>query len=677
MMKIFRIWNNKSKEVVEVVAKKVGKEWMAKCPMHDDHEPSLSISEEKGLYNCFGCGWSGRLYDPNYVNKKSNSIIKTYDYMDKEGILKYQVVRYSDKSFKFRRPDGSGGWIYNLEGVKKILYMLPELLESSKTGEDICIVEGEKDVDSLCKMGAIATTNPMGAEKWKEVYNQYLKGRNVVLIPDNDAAGRSHCMQVGKSFQGIAKTIKYLELPRLKEKEDISDWIEKGGTKRELVELVKNAPFFKCVDEDPGINIEGKFEVRRYSEYVKKNYCIRYDKFKRLWRYNEKEGLWSDDGDVFLDSILRRKILNQDHIKDYYIQEIIKDVKGLSLDTEGIEEPPPYLIPFKDKIYDLKNDSLLEYKPDFFFVNKIRVTIDTETNKCPKIDKIFEDLVGEEKKELLYEIAGYCLYRDYPSQKIFIIYGDGSNGKSTYAAILARLIGTENVSAINIKDFRYNYRFAAGQLHKKLLNISGEIEDDILKDTSILKQATGGDLIKCEKKFKEPFLFKNYAKMIVLTNNIPITTDKTTAYYRRIFLIEFPNEFKPGENQTKKIFDKIPPKEYEALAKKSIDALRRLKQNNFTFTKEEEMKKVIRKYEKLSNPLLEFLEEYTVYDIDCNITVRDFKSKFLKYQKDNKLPKWTSQKINKVMNLEGYERQTVKNLNGSSCKAWMGLRWKS
>lgn len=146
--KIFVLWDRENREKIEVSAKKVGAQWKAICPKHDDTDPSLSINEEKGLYNCFGCGFKGRLYKPGIL-------VATYDYKDENGDLLYQVLRYEPKNFKCRRLDEYGNQVYNLTGIRKVLYRLPELFGSSK--EDIAyVVEGEKDVDNLVNLGFIA-----------------------------------------------------------------------------------------------------------------------------------------------------------------------------------------------------------------------------------------------------------------------------------------------------------------------------------------------------------------------------------------------------------------------------------------------------------------------------------------------------------------------------------------
>jgi len=155
--------------------------------------------------------------------------------------LLYQVVRFNPKGFSQRRPDGDNDWIWNLKDIDPVLYHLPELIRSTNP---VLIVEGEKDVENLKRMGFTATTSPMGAGKWKVSYNKYLKDKEVILIPDHDQPGYQHCQKIGQSLRGIAGNIKWLDLPDLEEKEDISDWIEKGNSKEKLLQLIKEAPDF-------------------------------------------------------------------------------------------------------------------------------------------------------------------------------------------------------------------------------------------------------------------------------------------------------------------------------------------------------------------------------------------------------------------------------------------------
>jgi Protein of unknown function (DUF3987) len=177
-------------------------------------------------------------------------IVATYDYTDEGGNLLYQALRLepgddgASKTFRQRRPNGRGTWIYDLKGVRRVLYRLPELLKYDDRA--VFIVEGERDVETLRKLGLVATTNAMGAGKWHNEYADYLKGRQVIILPDNDEPGRNHGKQVAESLVGVAASIKVVELPGLPPKGDVSDWLAlPGNDKTKLLELADKAKFYQ------------------------------------------------------------------------------------------------------------------------------------------------------------------------------------------------------------------------------------------------------------------------------------------------------------------------------------------------------------------------------------------------------------------------------------------------
>ncbi len=239
-----------------------GGKYKALCPTHDDHNPSLSISEGYGgkvLLKCWaGCATEDVVSaldlqmkdlfpddEPTATNtKRPSRIADTYDYKDRGGKLLFQVVRYEPKDFRQRRPDGGVGWIYDLKDVDRVLYRLPELVTSGERA--VFIVEGEKDADRLADLGLVATCNPMGAGngKWHGSYTDQLAGRHVVILPDNDAPGCKHAQTVARSLMGVAASVRILEFPELPDKGDVSDWLDQGGTLEELQRLAEEAPIF-------------------------------------------------------------------------------------------------------------------------------------------------------------------------------------------------------------------------------------------------------------------------------------------------------------------------------------------------------------------------------------------------------------------------------------------------
>jgi hypothetical protein len=162
----------------------------------------------------------------------------------------YQVVRYEPKAFKQRRPNGNGGWIWNIKGVRRVLYRLPELAKAIASGRTVYVVEGEKDVDTLRGLGIIATCNPMGAKNWNREYNESLRGADVILVPDDDNSGYEHIQMVGAELSGgIAKRIRVLRLPS----KDTSAWIAAGGTVEQLLALSEQAPEWMPPPSDDGL----------------------------------------------------------------------------------------------------------------------------------------------------------------------------------------------------------------------------------------------------------------------------------------------------------------------------------------------------------------------------------------------------------------------------------------
>jgi putative DNA primase/helicase len=160
-----------------------GSGWRAPCPAHDDQEPSLAIIERDGkiLLTCrAGCAQAAVIVAlrrrglwPEPKTEHPDEIV--YDYRDAEGVLHYQVVRKPGKKFMQRRPDGAGGWHWNMQGIAPLPYLLPELTRAP-ADQVIFIAEGEKDCDNLANRDLVATTNHGGAGKWRPEISQWLKG---------------------------------------------------------------------------------------------------------------------------------------------------------------------------------------------------------------------------------------------------------------------------------------------------------------------------------------------------------------------------------------------------------------------------------------------------------------------------------------------------------------------
>ncbi len=276
---------------------------MCCCPAHDDRTPSLSVKIDNGkpLVKCFakcsqevvihelkklGLWQYGNRTESTKPRAKKNKpgqstsaplgdLEKTYDYLDLEGKLLFQVCRFrqqdGSKTFRQRRPDGNGGWKWSVEGIDLVPYRLPELIHA----EEVFIVEGEKDADRLNSEGLTATCNAQGAGKWKASYAQYFRGKRIYIIPDNDDAGQKHALDVARSLHGVAAEVKVLNLPDLPDKGDVSDWLDAGGTQEELLALVEKCPTWAPepgADEDASVEDRGRSALNLFDWKVSNSF---------------------------------------------------------------------------------------------------------------------------------------------------------------------------------------------------------------------------------------------------------------------------------------------------------------------------------------------------------------------------------------------------------------------
>jgi len=273
------------KDFVDVVSKipgvKVtGSKAIAPCPLpgHKTPQGHLTITDggDKALITdqggrhtyqdiCQALGFDSLTYSPN-GNGHEAKILASYDYTDAEGKLLYQVVRYDPKDFRQRWPDGNGGWLWNVKGIKPALYRLPEIPQAVKDERTVYIPEGEKDCDNLWAIGLVSTTNSGGADKWRPGYSEALKGASVVIIPDRDAPGQRHAAKVAASLHGKAKSVKVLELPDRDghQVKDVSDWLAAGGTLSELERLASEAPEWK----PPKDKVEAGFRLTKLADLL-------------------------------------------------------------------------------------------------------------------------------------------------------------------------------------------------------------------------------------------------------------------------------------------------------------------------------------------------------------------------------------------------------------------------
>jgi len=199
----------------------------------------------RGLVNGAGMAWleeRGHLAPKDQAKPGRPRQVAAYAYTDADGAVLFEVCRFEPKTFRQRRPDGRGGWHWDMQGVQRVPYKLPDVLGAISAGEPVFIVEGEKAADLLAAAGLAATCSPGGAGKWALAYAEWFNGADVVVLPDNDDVGRRHADTVADSLAGRARRVRLLPLSELPDKGDVADWLAAGGTAEQLFDLAEAAP---------------------------------------------------------------------------------------------------------------------------------------------------------------------------------------------------------------------------------------------------------------------------------------------------------------------------------------------------------------------------------------------------------------------------------------------------
>jgi hypothetical protein len=250
-------------------------EWLNLCcPLHEDKKPSLGIRDgEDGsvIFKCLaGCeskelaefykakGFTvHKEKEKEHVEPQKRSEICRYQYINEHGELLFEKIRFEPKDFIIVNPSGMGDG-----GNKGALYNAQNL--SGLEGKTVYITEGEKDVDTLVRLGFIATTSG-GASSWPDKNNYLFAGVNVRILPDNDAPGREYAKKVRESLESIASSIKVMYVPD--KYKDVSDWVGDGGSAENIEELF-NTHKFKTISFENLLKLDMKIDwiVQDYLE---------------------------------------------------------------------------------------------------------------------------------------------------------------------------------------------------------------------------------------------------------------------------------------------------------------------------------------------------------------------------------------------------------------------------
>lgn len=372
------------------------------------------------------------------------------------------------------------------------------------------------------------------------------------------------------------------------------------------------------------------------------------------------------------------KINNQLHIykNGIYISglaeieaEMIQHIPGLNrakrtevlayldiLIRENSKAEDANLIAFENGLYNIVDDSFVEFTPEHIITNKIRWKYNPEVYS-ELADKTLNKIACNDPqiRALLEEAIGYCFYRRNELGKAFILTGDKSNGKSTFLSMVQCLLGDENISSLDLKEL--GDRFKTAEMFGKLANIGDDIGDEFIANPAIFKKLVTGERVSAERKGQNPFEFNNYSKLLFSANNIPRIKDKTGAVQRRLTIIPFDARFSADDPDFNPYIKHLLKTDevMEYLINLGIAGLKRVLLNR-KFTGSTKVQKAMDEYEENNNPIIGFFrecedEEFQIENESTNVVYK----RYQEYCLANSLQPMSniefSKQVNRILNM--------------------------
>ena len=421
---------------------------------------------------------------------------------------------------------------------------------------------------------------------------------------------------------GALKGAQFLEVVKIAEKKyrfNINKvGIEKGLGKYFEVDAKGNTRFSPVV----------------FAKDLLKNYTFKTTRDNgTVFCFNAFTGIYEATGETVVQEEMT-KILDE-NTRQHYYADILFYVKGCTYFDRPTEHPNKLVL--NNGILNMETFELEPFCSKEFLRIRVPVTYDPQLC-CPLISQFILEVVGETQVPLMQEWIGYCLYAKYPIHKAMILLGPGANGKSSLINLIDRFLGEQNKTSITLQALCSN-RFAAATLDGKLVNLCADIPNKALDQTGMFKMLVGADSIPAERKFKDAYTFKNNAKLMFSTNEIPKTKDDTVAYFRRWVIINCTYYFPPGKANTRIVEYICTPNEFSGLLNWALQGLKRLLEkgqfsDNRTWEQERE------RYLASSNSALAYIESHVEYSIneEDRITKEDLYASYAKYCRENNLP---------------------------------------
>ncbi|MDK0718889.1 phage/plasmid primase, P4 family [Clostridium perfringens] len=297
-------------------------------------------------------------------------------------------------------------------------------------------------------------------------------------------------------------------------------------------------------------------------------------------------------------------------LPNYCIMASIRDCRDqwdilVSKDFDDFNRNP-YLVNVRNGLLDIRDMSFKEHTPSYLSTVQLNVEYNPQVD-CPQFKKFLNEVLDCKLIPLVQEIVGYLLTTNTASQKAFVFWGPARTGKSTLLWVVEYLLlGKKNVS--NIPWQEIGDKFKTAELLGKLANVFSDLPSKSIDDTGIFKVVTGEDYLMAEKKNKNPFKFKPFARLVFSCNELPRNyVDRTEGFYRRLIIMPFNRQIE--KNKIDKALKYKFQREKEGIFNWALEGLKRLYENNFEFSENELTDGVKKEYKRENNNVISFVEE--------------------------------------------------------------------
>jgi P4 family phage/plasmid primase-like protien len=286
------------------------------------------------------------------------------------------------------------------------------------------------------------------------------------------------------------------------------------------------------------------------------------------------------------------------------------------------------ILNLKNGLLNIQTGEFKKHSPNYLSFVQLPVVFDSKA-RCPRILRFLGQVLHPQDVFTCMQVIGYCLYKTAEYEKATMLVGSGLNGKSIFLKIIEALVGSENTSHVSLQDLEKD-KFAPADLYGKLVNTFADLKAEKLSTTGMFKTLVSGDTIRAQRKYGQPFSFRNYAKLFFSANRIPDSDDKSHAYYRRWLILVFDKVFDGDTKDTKLIRKLTTQEELSGLLNLALIALRKLRMDGGF--RDISVELVRQRYEENANTIKAFLDQECIIDLvapEYNTLTTDVYAKYV------------------------------------------------